>query len=171
MNLATLLRLLHIGAGVFWAGALFFNAVLLEPAMRQLGPQSGTVMQSLMRRGMQRLMLGSATVTILAGAGLMARNAMDSNGTWMGSPMGITISIGAATALLVFILGFAITLPAVKKMGMMGPAIASASDERQRQELQAQAHALGKRLRFTLRVNAVLLGVTVVTMAIARTLA
>lgn len=171
MNLATLLRLLHIGAGVFWAGALFFNALLLEPATRQLGPQGGAVMQALVRSGMQRLMLGSSIVTILAGAALMARNAMTSNGVWMGSPMGITISIGAATALIVFIIGFGVTLPALKKLGMIGPAIASAADERQRQELQAQAQALSARLRVTLRVNATLLGLTVVTMAIARTLA
>ena len=170
MNFSSLLRVLHIGAGVFWAGSLFFNAILLEPAMRQLGPQSGAMMQALMRRGMQRMMLGSAIVTILAGGALIARNSKMSSGAWMGSPMGITISIGAVTALLVFILGFAITLPAVKKLGMIGPSIVAASDETQRKELQAQAEALGAKLRFTLRLNAFLLGITVVTMAIARTL-
>jgi uncharacterized membrane protein len=171
MNLTTILRLLHIGAGVFWAGALFFNAILLEPAMRQLGPQGGAVMQALVRRGMQRLMLGSAVVTILAGLALISRDAQASNGEWMGSPMGITISIGALLAIVVFIIGFAVTLPALKKLGAIGGAMASASDERQRQELQGQAQSLSARLRLTLRINAVLLGITVAPMAIARTLA
>ena len=32
------LRILHIVAGVFWAGSVFFLVLILEPQLRKLGP-------------------------------------------------------------------------------------------------------------------------------------
>ena len=44
------LRLLHVGLGVFWAGSLLFIALFLEPSVRAALPESGKVMQQLAKR-------------------------------------------------------------------------------------------------------------------------
>ena len=39
------LRIIHVVAGVFWAGSAFFMVMILEPRLRALGPQyQGPVM-------------------------------------------------------------------------------------------------------------------------------
>lgn len=40
-------RLIHIGSGVFWAGAAVMIAAFLEPTVRAAGPEGGRFMQRL----------------------------------------------------------------------------------------------------------------------------
>ncbi len=44
------MRLIHIGLGVFWAGAIFFIVLFLEPSVRAAGPDGARVMQGLQQR-------------------------------------------------------------------------------------------------------------------------
>jgi len=36
-----ILRLIHIGAGAFWVGAVFLNVLFLQPTAMALGPEGG----------------------------------------------------------------------------------------------------------------------------------
>ena len=42
-----LLRLIHIGSGVFWAGTAIMMAAFLEPTVRAAGPEGGRFTQQL----------------------------------------------------------------------------------------------------------------------------
>ena len=42
------LRVLHIGCGVFWAGAAMMLVGFVEPTVRRMGPEGGRFMQHLM---------------------------------------------------------------------------------------------------------------------------
>ena len=62
-----LVRLIHIVIGVFWAGTIIFNAWLLAPTLRDLGPEGGKVMGGLAKRGMLTILPVSGILTILSG--------------------------------------------------------------------------------------------------------
>ena len=62
-----LARVIHIVVGVFWAGTVFFNAWLLAPALRDLGPDGGKVMGALAKRGMLMILPVAGILTILSG--------------------------------------------------------------------------------------------------------
>ena len=62
-----LARLVHIVVGVFWAGTVIFNAWLLAPALRDIGPDAGKVMGALARRGMLVILPVTGILTILSG--------------------------------------------------------------------------------------------------------
>ena len=60
-----LLRIVHIGFGVFWAGTIFFFVLLLEPSLRGAGPAAGPVMGGLIARGYLTILPAAAALTIL----------------------------------------------------------------------------------------------------------
>lgn len=98
-----LLRLLHVGAGVLWAGAIFFMAFFLMPTVRALGPDGGKFVQSMGQvTKLSRVLPGSALTTILAGALLYWEVSGGFNPRWLVTPAGITLSVGAIAAILAF---------------------------------------------------------------------
>ena len=61
------LRIVHILAGVFWAGSAIFLALILQPRLRTLGPEiQGKVMAALIPV-MGPALISSAVITIAAG--------------------------------------------------------------------------------------------------------
>ena len=47
--LIIILRIVHIFAGIFWAGVAFLNAFILQPGVGRMGPEGGPFMQTFMR--------------------------------------------------------------------------------------------------------------------------
>lgn len=81
-----ILRLLHIGSGVIWAGSTFFFFFLLEPATRALGPQAGPVMEFLVsKRKMPIVFAIASTVTVLSGAVVYWRVSNGFDRAWLES--------------------------------------------------------------------------------------
>src|SRR5262245_11226100 len=110
------LRLAHIMAGAFWFGALMFTARILTPAMKDAGPAAaGPVMGQLGKRIPVAMMI-SAIVTIVAGLWLMKIQSGGAPGAWMQSGMGKTFGIGGLLAILGFIFGMSVNMPAARKM-------------------------------------------------------
>ena len=65
------LRIIHIGAGVFWAGAVFVNEGFLLPTMKATGPGGAPFMRHLM--GVKKYPVRIATsgvLVILSGLGM-----------------------------------------------------------------------------------------------------
>src|SRR6185436_9212815 len=63
------LRLLHIGCGIFWSGTAIYLAFFNEPAVRALGADGTKFMQQLVRTNRFPVMiLLSALITVVAGA-------------------------------------------------------------------------------------------------------
>lgn len=152
--LSIVLRALHIGAGVFWAGSMMFNAKFLMPSLADAGPAAGPVMQALLKRGMATALPATAIITIVSGAWLMWRDAAGSGGAFMGSPTGITLSIGAVGAVLAFLIGMTVVRPNMMKA-------ATATDPAHAQQFRAKA-AVGN------RISSAGIGISVLCMAIAR---
>jgi uncharacterized membrane protein len=165
--LTLLLRLIHILAGVFWAGSAFLLAGYLFPTVRDTGPEGGRFMSHLVARRRLPVFLGTAMLlTVLSGLTLYARNAAATHGIWTRTAPGIAYAIGGLCALVGGIVGMAIPSAAGKRMAAIGQQVAQSG--RPSPEQQAEMARLQGRMGVGARVAAGLLAVAVVAMATAR---
>jgi hypothetical protein len=163
-----LLRLVHIIAGVLWAGgaALFF--FFIEPTANELGPDSEKFMQRIIvQRRMPIYFLIVSVVTVLAGLVLYVIDWTRFGAAWFGSAFGVALTVGGLAALVAAVLGSVAIKPNVDRLAAIGAEIKAAGgppSEMQLAELQQVQH----RLRQIGLIDLVLLAVAVVTMAAAR---
>ncbi len=165
---AVILRLIHIVCGVFWAGALLFVAIFLEPSVREAGPKGASVMQGIVRRGFLTVTPVVAGLTILSGIDLMRRVSGGFTPGWFGTPSGLTLTVGAAAAFIGFGIGVGVMRPSVLRVGRLVKAAEEATDTSTKEGLLAQVGMLRRRTMLAGRWVAALLTLSVVTMAIAR---
>ena len=163
------LRVLHIGFGVFWVGAVLFIAAFLIPSIRSAGPAGGAVMRQLVQgRKLPFWMMGAALVTVLSGFGLYwVDSAGFKSSEWLGSGTGRTFGLGGLLALIAGVLGSAVNAPAGKRMGQIAAAIQAAGRQPTPEEA-AQIEGLQQRLNRATYWVAVLLLLAALAMAVAR---
>lgn len=161
-------RIVHIGFGVFWAGAIFFVVFLLTPAIREAGPDGARVMQALGKRKFMTILPVTAFLTILSGAYLYWRISGELGHAWMQTAYGTTLTIGALSAIVGFVIGLFIMRPAALGAGALGARIATVTDAAERESITREIGWLKSRSRKSSIWVAVCLLVAVVTMAAAR---
>jgi len=161
-----ILRLAHILAGAFWFGALIFSARILMPAARETGPAAGPLMGPIARR-LSPMMMGAAIVTIGAGIWLMFLVSGGAPGPWMQSGMGRTIGLGAALAIIAFIFGFLVNMPAGRRLGAISQGVTKRGGPPNAEE-SAEMAQIQKRLAMGTTVVAILIGLALAAMAVAR---
>jgi uncharacterized membrane protein len=166
MTEALLLRIVHIVAGVFWAGGFFMLVLFIEPTTRAMGPDGGKFMSKLAGSKFPIAMTVAGTLTILAGL-RMYQIAYAAQGWAPTSRTTMTIQAGAATAILALIIGITVSRPAAAKMAALAQAVQQGGGK----PTDAQAAEIARvrgRLVGSARINAALVAFTVVMMAVAR---
>jgi uncharacterized membrane protein len=158
------LRLFHIVAGVFWVGSAFFNALLLEPSVTDAGQEGAKTMGAIVRRGLTPILTSAAGVTILAGILLYANVSEGFQLSWITSPGGLILTLGALCAIGGGVIGSQ-TGRTADKMMAVGAEIAK-SGGKPTSEQGSQVAMLKLRLHNFGRINAVLLLITVMCMAV-----
>jgi len=164
--LMIVLRVLHIGGGVFWAGGMFLLAGFVEPVAAAAGPEGGRFMGRLAGR-FTPVMVVVGLVTIAAGIWLLWRDSGGFQAAFMGSGMGVAFSIGALSGLAAAVVGIGIGARNALRLRALGGAIQGQAAGPTPEQL-GQVQALQRRLRLGARVTASLLAVAVVCMAVAR---
>ena len=163
-----LLRLIHIVAGVFWVGGVVVVARFVLPSVVALGPAGGDVMREIaVRRRLPIALNVAGLVTILAGFALFGMQQAGSRGVWAGSPMGITISIGALLAIIAGIIGGMRARPAAMKLTALGEQGKAASGPPSA-EVIAEMGRLRAQMAGAANQAAILLVLAVAAMAVAR---
>lgn len=123
-----LLRLIHIGAGAFWVGAVFTFFLFVQPAAVAVGPEATKfTYQLLHHRRLPAVILGAATVTVLAGTWLLiiTSNGLDPDILLDVSRLGYTV--GGVSAILTFAIGALYVFPRTMVVeGILGALIAEA---------------------------------------------
>jgi hypothetical protein len=160
-------RIIHVCLGVFWAGALVFNAAFLLPAMQAAGPNGAAVAAGLMRRRFLDIMPVVALLNLLTGFILLWRVSGGFTLAFLTSSTGLVYDAAATAAVIAFALGAGIMRPAMLRAAALsqGAAQASATD---RDRMLGEAQALRLRAGAMGGWVAWLLGATTVAMAIAR---
>jgi uncharacterized membrane protein len=165
--LTLLLRLIHILAGVFWAGSAFMLAGFLVPTVRATGPEGGRFMAHLVARRRLPVFLGIAILlTVLSGLTLYARTAAATHGTWTGTAPGIAYGLGGASAILGAIVGMGISGAAGRRMVAVGQQVGETG--RPSPEQQAEIARLQARMGLGARIAATFIAFAVAAMATAR---
>jgi uncharacterized membrane protein len=163
-----ILRLIHIGAGVFWVGAVYMFFTLIQPTAAALGPDSQRFMYHLIHeRHVSLVILLSAAITVVAGLLLLW---LGSDGFQLDLLVGTSrlgFTIGGVAAILAFAVGGLYAYPRTRAVErILGSAIAEGrppSDED-----RATLGRIGQESRTAGIVVMVALGVAVITMATAR---
>lgn len=161
------LRLVHIVGGVFWAGTAFFAAWLLEPSARAAGEAGQAVMVRLIERGFTTLLPITSVLTIVSGGWLYWHVSGHLSSAWGHSPMGTSLTVGAAAALVAFVVGGVWVDPPARRLRRIADQLEGAS-EAERVSLRDERDAAWATMRTGLRWMAGLLVIAVVGMAIAR---
>lgn len=164
----TILRLLHICFGIFWAGTAIYLAYFVEPAVRISGPAGTRVMQQLAKtNGFPVIMTLSAVITVVAGALLIWKLSGGLQSQWLTTTNGMVLSSGAGLAIIAFFIGFSVNRPAGIKIAKIGNAIATAGGQPTAEQM-AEINKLTKKLSGAGRVVAFLLVITIIGMSVFR---
>ena len=160
------LRLLHIGLGAFWVGAVLFNTIFVTPALRAAGPAAaGAVMQHMIGRRLMVVMPLIAILTLLSGLRLMMI-VSGGDGAWFRHRPGHTYSLSGTFAILAFVIGLTVVKPAMTKLGQLGREAAAGIGSKE--TLAADMAKLQGRAMRANQAVATLLVLAVVGMAVAR---
>ena len=163
-----LLRVLHIGTGVFWVGSVLFLAMFLVPTLRSTGPAGGAVMRELVEgRKMPIWLMAASLVTIFSGIGLYWVDSAGFQSAWLASGAGRTFGLGGVLALVSAALGMGISAPTARRLGQLGAALRDEGRQPTPEEAARMAQLQNRLNRVTLAV-AVLLALATLAMAVAR---
>lgn len=120
----SLLRLIHILAGVFWVGSVLFFARFLLPTAAALGPAAGPVMEHLARvRRVPQVLLGAGAANILTGLALYWHDSMGFRAEWLGSTPGMIFGAGAVLSIIAILIGLTVNRPTAERLGSLMGAI------------------------------------------------
>src|SRR6185503_2410279 len=158
------LRIVHILAGIIWVGGALIMAIFIAPALGATAEAGQKFVGHLMGNlKFSNRMSAAAGLTILAGFILYWIDSDGFTSAWMTSGAGRGFGIGAAFALAGLVVGIQAGR-ITKSMAQLGVQIQSKPSAEQMQQMGALRK---QQVRYS-NVNAVLLVVAVILMAIAR---
>ena len=158
------LRILHIGAGVFWVGSTLLLAFVITPALKETGESGQKFVDYLIKN--KRFGTESAGAGVMAGIAGILLYWHDSQGltsAWMHSSVGIGFGTGAGLALIAFIFGV-LTDRKLKAMLQLREQIQDMPSDEQMSQLQV----LGNQQSTYLFICAAALSLALWVMASAR---
>jgi uncharacterized membrane protein len=167
MDLA-ILRLIHIGAGVFWVGAFYTFFLFVQPTAMSVGPAGQQFMYGLLHhRRFSVILLAAAITTVLAGIWLLwlTTDGLRLELLFDNSRLGFTI--GGTAAILTLGVGVSYVFPRTRIIervlgGFIGEGRPPSDDER------AQLMTVGSEARAAGRWVVAGLAIAVLCMATAR---
>ncbi len=163
-------RILHITAGVAWAGSVFLFVVLIQPSAAAIGPAAGPFMMELLgHRKLVSWLLSLAGTNIVAGLFLYWRNWHNYGGLgdFVSSRYGAALTLGAVAAIAAFLIGLFGTRPNVARLlGLAGRA--ATSEGGPTPELAKEIGGVQARLKVFARTSLAFIAVAVLAMATAR---
>jgi uncharacterized membrane protein len=157
-------RILHIIAGIIWAGGAIIMNLVVGPTIGATGDAGKQFAGHLMGKTMfSKLMAASAGTTVLAGTFLYGVNSNWFSSAWMMSGAGIGFGIGALAGIAAFVMGM-MTGSTNRALAELGAQIQGKPTAEQASILQA----LQKKAAFLSPANTICIFVSIIFMASAR---
>ncbi|HSM72902.1 MAG TPA: hypothetical protein VK851_15290 [Anaerolineales bacterium] len=159
-----ILRILHIGAGVYWVGSTLLLALVITPALKATGGSGQKFIDYLItKKRFGTESAGAGGMTGLAGFLLYWHDSQGFTSAWMDSSAGIGFGVGALFGLIAFIFGV-LTDRRLKAMAQLREQLESAPSD----ETTSQLQELEKQQTTYLNICAVTLTLSLWIMAVAR---
>ena len=169
MNLLLILgRILHIVLGAVWVGFAVFVPFYLMPALQDVGPEGSKVMAALQRRGLITMLPIIALITLLSGIFLFWRVSLGFGAAYMGSRMGIALSIGGLAGIVGYAIGMTVVRPSMLRAATLSEGLGAITSDSERAAQLAAIGALRVRGAVGGKLTAILLLIAVTAMAVAR---
>ena len=162
-------RAIHIAAGVGWAGSVFLFVVMIQPSAAAIGPAAGPFMMELLgRRKLVSWLLSLGGTTVVAGLLLYWRdaNGLDGLAAFSASRFGMVLSIGAAAAIVAFLIGLFGTRPNARRLLELASRAAPGGPPPP--DVLQEIATVQDRLKLLARIAFAFIVVAVVAMATAR---
>ncbi|MDX1689124.1 MAG: hypothetical protein R3248_14165 [Candidatus Promineifilaceae bacterium] len=162
-----ILRLLHIIAGVFWAGATFAIVGFVQPAVKATAPAGGRVMQQMVKQGRFSTTLAVAAL-VTAGSGILLYERVSGGfrPEWIFSGPGVALTIGGLAGIIAAVIGGRIIGPTSMRIADLGEKMQVGGGPPEPATL-AEMEALQQRMTTWGRAAAVLLIVAIIGMSLA----
>jgi uncharacterized membrane protein len=167
-TLLILLRIVHVVGGVFWAGAILFVVLFLEPAVREAGPDGAQVMQGLRKRRYLEVVPVTAALTLVSGYWLYWRTFGRLYPGPGASGVEVTLGVGGLASLVAFVIGMSLLRPSALRIGALGAELAQTTAPDRKGSLTEEIGRLRLRMRRSGRWVATLLGIAILCMAVGR---
>ena len=167
--LVLLLRLLHIGGGIFWVGGAFTFFLFVAPSIERLAPRDrNTFLDTLVgQRRFPSVILAAATITIVAGAALYWRISGGLHPAFFSSGIGLGFTIGGLAGFVAWLIAALVIGPTFTRLSGLSGEIVVAGRPPSAEEAALLA-ALGARLRLASRALLTFLAIAALFMAISR---
>lgn len=164
----SILRFVHIGGAVLWAGSVFMAALFIIPATQAMGPEGGKFMRTLFKTNKYPLVInGTAALSVLSGLILFDKISNHFSSDWLHSGYGVMLSVGSLIGLVALIYGSIILRPTAMKLVRLGDEV-EAGGAPPSPEQQAELEKHSGTMRSGMRLMAILLIVSVFAMSVAR---
>ena len=161
------LRIIHVLAGVFWAGGAFALVGFVSPAAAQAGPAGGQFMGRLVLGTRWVLAVSAAAgLAVLTGVLLYWRASGGLRPEWLSSGPGIGFTIGGLAAVTAMFIGVQVGSGS-RQLAELGKRIGSAGGPPSPEDV-ARLGAMQARMQSLGTVTAVLLVITLLGMSSAR---
>jgi len=164
---AIVLRLIHILAGVFWAGGVVMLAGFIEPTVKSVAPEGNKFMQRLMGGKLTPLLTLAGPLNILAGLLLYLKDSGGLNVAWITSPVGLGFTFGALVGLVALGIGLFVSRPAATGLAAIGKEIQAGGKPPSPEQMGRIAKLQGQLSQATVW-TAILLTLTLIAMASSR---
>lgn len=161
------LRLIHIVAGICWAGAAIAFTFFVMPAIHSSGPEGGKVMGQIAAKRYPQFMLVTSTLNVGSGVLLYWQLSNGFQLLWLSSTHGIVLMFGGVMAISAYFTGAFVVRPNSERMAKIGQAIALAGGKPNENQALEMARIRRKTAAST-KLIAVLLSITVIAMAAAK---
>ncbi len=162
-----ILRVIHILAGVLWAGWAFSLVGFIDPASRAAGPEGGKFIQTLTgKTKIIQTMFWAPLLVIFTGLLMYWPASGGLSGRWIVSGPGLAFTIGGLAGILAFVSGLVINRPAAERLATLSREMQSAGkppSPEQMAELRVQQEQLSRGGVYA----AILLAVSVIGMSVA----
>lgn len=165
-SVVIILRIIHLVAGAFWVGGALVTAFFVLPTVKASGPVGGQFAGALMARThLPEWLTWAGVVSVLSG--LLLYWDLYAGLPWAGFEPQVVIGIGGLLAIISLALGFIVSAPTAARMGAVGKAIQTQGTPPTPTQI-AERDKLLARLTNAAMVNAALIVITLVCMAIGR---
>lgn len=162
--LFTILRFLHIVAGIVWGGGAIMMNLVFGPAIGATGDAGKQFAGHLMTKTpFSEIMLGSGLLTVLAGFWMYGIKSSWFSSGWMMSGQGIGFGVGAVAGIVALVFGFMIG-NTNGRLAVLGAQIQGSPTDEQ----MALLGALRKRQAFVTAGNTIFILISIALMASAR---